>query len=146
MWNDYKPYYQWLHYISHFITQDEDYVKNCPENTYIFSLNNSCLESCSHNYEIYKNECIFTSFDENTTISEFKNQVRNNITLYVNSSEVIIRRNFKAIVMTDDKMDLKETIKKGLSGVDLGNCINDLKDYYNISIEENYNIKYGIRK
>ena len=38
-----------------FITPDEDCVSTCPNGTYQYSFNNSCLYSCPNNYEINKN-------------------------------------------------------------------------------------------
>ena len=132
--NNSKPYYQWLHYNCPLTTQNGDCVSTCPDETYLFSLNNSCLESCPHNYEVINNECIFKSFDENTTIDEFKNQVRfSNISSFANFTEVIMGSNFIATFMQSDDMDPKEQIKKGISAIDLGNCTNILKEYYNIS-------------
>ena len=138
-----KPYYNWLHYNCPLTTQDGKCVSTCPDETYLFSLNNSCLESCPHNYKIINNECkFFNSFDENTTISEFKNRVVSNITSYVNSSKVIIGVNFKAIILQSNDMEPKELLEKNLSGFDLGICSDVLKEYYNISKDENLIVLY----
>ena len=130
------PYYQWLHYNCSLTAPNGECVSACSNETYLFSLNNSCLESCPHNYEEYNNECIFKSFDENTTIDEFKNQVSSNISSFGNFSEVITGKNFIATIILNDDMDPKEQLKKGISAIDLGNCINILKEYYNISKNE----------
>ena len=73
------------------------------------------------------------------TVTEFKNVIRNEITSFVNTNEtkVINGTNFKAVVLTSDKMNPEEQLKKGISAVDLGNCTQQIKDHYNISKEEN---------
>ena len=119
-----------------FMTPGGDCVYNCPNRTYKFFLNNSCLDACPHNYEINNNECIFKSFDEETTVDEFKNQIKNDIVSHVNSSKIINGSNFLAVVSTSDKIDPEEQLIKGISAVDLGNCTNVIKEHYNISKEE----------
>ena len=49
-----------------YITPEGYCVLTCPNGTYHFSLNNSCLYSCPHNYEIENNKCIFKSFVQDT--------------------------------------------------------------------------------
>ena len=120
-----------------FITPDKNCVSACPNGTYIFSLNNSCLEQCPSNYKINMNkECIFTDCNEDTTKEQFKTQIINNISSYVNSSKVYNGSNFISAISTTDNMNVKEQIKNGISAVDLGNCTQIIKDYYNISNEE----------
>ena len=114
------PYYQWLHYNCSLTAPNGECVSACSNETYLFSLNNSCLESCPHNYEEYNNECIFKSFDENTTIDEFKNQVSSNISSFGNFSDFITGKNFIATIILNDDMDPKEQLKKGISAIDLG--------------------------
>ena len=119
-----------------FITPNGECVFNCPIDTYKFSLNNSCLESCPHNYEINNNECIFKSFSQDITLDEFKNQISNDIVSYINSSKVINGSNFLAVVLTSEQISTEEQLNNGISAVDLGNCTNVIKDYYNISKED----------
>ena len=122
---------------STFMSQNGDCVSTCPNGTYLFSLNNSCLESCPHNYVISNKKCIFKSFDKNTTVNEFKNQIKNNIFSYVNSTNIINGSNFQAVVLSSDDIDPEKQLKNGMSSFDLGNCTNVLKEYYNISKENN---------
>ena len=114
------------------INQDGD----CSNGEYYFSLNNSCLKTCPHNYEINNNKCIFKSFEQDTTFDEFKNQIKNNINSYFNSSEIINGTNFLAVFLTSDIIKPEEQLNKGISAIDLGNCTETLKEYYNISNEE----------
>ena len=77
-------------------------------------------------------------FDEHeATLSDFKNEIKNNITSYINSTKVINGSNFMAIIISSDDINPEEQIKNGISPVDLGNCIDELKKYYNISDNEN---------
>ena len=120
-----------------FITPEGDCVTTCPNGTYQFSLNNSCLKSCPNNYKINNYKCIIKSFDKFTKIDEFKNQIRNDITSYVNSSKVINGSNFLAIVLSSDNINPEEQLKNGISAFNLGNCTNVLKEHYDIKKEEN---------
>ena len=119
-----------------FYTPEGDCVYDCLNGTYKFFWNNSCLETCPHNYEINNNECTFKSFDEETSIDEFKNQIKDDIVSHVNSSKIINGSNFLAVISTSDKIDPEEQLSKGISAVVLGNCTNVIKEHYNISKEE----------
>ena len=123
--------------INTFITLEGDCVLNCPNGTYQFSLNNSCLELCPDNYIISDNQCMLKSLDKDKTVDEFKNQILNDITSYINSTQVINGSNFLAVVLSSDDINPEEQLKKGISAFDLGNCTNEIKEYYNISKEEN---------
>ena len=71
-----KPYYQWLHYNdcsdSTFIFTNEICVSACPNGTYEFSLNRTCLTNCPQYYIVNNNKCVIKSFDINSTLDEFK--------------------------------------------------------------------------
>ena len=118
-----------------YLTLAGECVEVCPKGTYQYTYNNSCLESCPYNYEINKeeNKCIIKSFTQTITSYEFKYQIMNDITSFVNSSVVINGSDFKALILTSNDMDPTEQIKKGISAIDLGNCTQIIKDYYNIS-------------
>ena len=121
-----------------YLTSIGDCVTGCPNNTYKFTINHACLESCPNNYEINKeqNECILTPIGQNTSSSEFKSQISNNITAFVNSSKVYNGSDFIAVILTTDDLDPKEQLKKGISAIDLGNCTQTIKEHYNISDDE----------
>ena len=121
-----------------YITPEGYCVLTCPNGTYHFSLNNSCLYSCPHNYEIENNKCLFKNFDLETSAEEFKTLIRNDIISYVNSSKVINGSNFIAVISTSDKINPEDQLKNGISAVDLGNCSNVIKEYYNMSNEESF--------
>ena len=136
-----RPYYQWLHFedLDNTISTTNEIISSkCPSGSVLFTLNNSCIKSCPHNFEITnENECIFKSFESDTTIDEFKNQISNNISFYINSSKVIICSNFLAIISTSEQMNFEWQLKNGISAIDLGKCTDNLKDYYRIPKEEN---------
>ena len=120
-----------------FIVQDEDRVSISSDGTYLFPLNNSFFKSYTNNTEFSKNKYIIT-FDNNISIFEFKNKIRNeNIISFVNSSRVINGSDFLAIVLSSHNINPEIQIKNGISAIDLGNCTYVLKEYYNISKEEN---------
>ena len=122
-----------------YLAQNGDCVSDCPNNTYKFEQNKTCLEYCPSNYEINQehNEC--KEKIEQITQSELKSQIINNISSLintVNSSKMINGSDFIALIMPSD-MNPKEQLKNGISAIDLGNCTDVLKDYYNISKDEN---------
>ena len=84
--------------------------------------------TCKENKIKYKNNCY--------GVDEYKNLIIKDFSLYVNSSKVINNSNFMAIILSSDNMNPEEQLKNGISAIDLGNCTNVLKDYYNISKEE----------
>ena len=124
---------------NYFLTLSDDCVLTCPNDTYEFYPNRTCLEDCPQNYEKNKNEkkCVKKTIEQ-TSSSEFKTQIKNNITAFLNlnSSEVINGSDFIALILTSDDVDPKEQLKKGISAIDLGNCTEVLKEYYNIPKEE----------
>ena len=71
------------------------------------------------------------------TLEEFKNKLRNDIISYINPNKIINGINFLAMILTSENINPKDQIKKGISGIDLGNCINTLKDIYKIPKDEN---------
>jgi hypothetical protein len=120
-----------------FITPEGDCVLTCPNGTYQYSLNNSCLYSCPKDYVINNNECVIKLINNEITIEEFKNQISNNISSYVNSTKIINGSNFLAVVLSSDDINPEQQIKNGISAFDLGNCTNVLKEHYDIPENEN---------
>ena len=121
-----------------YLTLDGDCVINCPNGSYHFSFNHTCLESCPYNYEINieQNKCIIKFFVQTTSSYEFKSQIIENIASYMNTSSLINGSDFLAIFLNTDNMEPKEQIKKGISAIDLGECTQIIKEYYNISNNE----------
>ena len=100
-------------------------------------------------YEIFNKNYLFNKSicegdnkeinDNNQTISmsEFKNLISKNISSFINSSSVIKGKNFKAVILSSDDMNITNQLKNGMSAVDLGDCTEVLKNHYNIPKEEN---------
>ena len=61
----------------------------------------------------------------------------NDIISHSSLCKVINTSNFIISVVSSDKIEPEEQIKKGISAVDLGNCTSVIKEHYNIPIEEN---------
>ena len=105
---------------------------SCYSNTFLFQLNNSCIKSCPSNYEINKEENKCIKNIEKSSLTEFKNQIMNNITSFANSSNVINGSDFIAVIFSIGNMNPKEQLKNGISAIDLGNCSNTIKEHYKI--------------
>ena len=121
-----------------YLTLEGDCVTNCPSTFYQYSFNHTCLQSCPINYEVNleQNKCIIKTFDQTTSSEEFKSQITENITTFMNNSALINGSDFIAVILTSNNMDPKEQIKKGISAIDLGECTQMIKDHYNISENE----------
>ena len=157
-------------------SSEENYLYNktclsiCPEQTFPFKNENNqkiclnCYENCKtcngsgNSTEMFCTSCFNSYLKEGNNCykkkineissTEFKDQILNDITSHVNSSKVFNGSNFLAVVLSSDEMDPKEQLKKGISAIDLGNCTNVLKEYYNIPKNEsliilNMEIKEG---
>ena len=79
----------------------------------------------------------FGKLDKEKDINKLKSLILSNITSYVSSYKIFNMSNFIVSVVSSNKIDPEEQIKKGISAYDLGNCTNIIKEYYNISNEEN---------
>ena len=121
----------------HFISPDGNCVLSCPNRTFQFFLNYSCLYFCPSNYDISNNKCILKYLDLDITLTEFKKEISEDIISYVNSSKVFNGTNFLAAVLSTDDMNPIEQLNNGISAIDLTNCTNIIKEYYNIPKNEN---------
>ena len=70
------------------------------------------------------------------TREEFKYEIVRNIEKYINFNKIIIWSDFTAIVSYSDDINPKEEIDIGKSSIDLGNCTQIIKNYYNMSKDE----------
>ena len=75
------------------------------------------------------------TYIEPISLEEFKSSL--NITILLNSSEIINGSNFIAVILSSNDLNPKEQLKKGISTIDLGNCSKIIKNHYNISENEN---------
>ena len=109
----------------------------CPNNTVKYNVNYTCLDSCPDNYQVNnkENKCELKSFEQ-ASLFQFKSQVMDNISQYMNSSSLINGSDFLGVILSSHNMDPKDQLKLGISAIDLGNCTEVIKEYYNISNEE----------
>ena len=119
-----------------FTTLDGDCVLTCPNSTYINILNNICIENCPDDSIIYKDMCIPKIKEKEILLSDFKNKILSNINSYTDSIQVINGSTFIGLALSSNNMDLDEQLKNGISAIDLGNCTEIIKEYYNISKNE----------
>ena len=96
------------------------------------------------NYTINFNISIEETYSQMCQISIiYKNSSKNNIELIADfissdsSSSVISNSEKIQVISTSDKMSIEEQLKTGVSPADLGYCTKSLKEFYNISEEEN---------
>ena len=85
-------------------------------------------------YESGNNICI----EKKISLDEFKDSILKNLSSYVNSTNVINGSDFMAIILSSDNMNPQEQLKKGISAIDLGDCNQVIKEYYNISNEDDF--------
>ena len=115
-------------------------VDSCSISTFIYEYSGKCYSECPYG-TIENNFICYDSLElgkcGDIKPTDFKNQVKEKITSYTNSSFIINGSNFKAAVISSDKLNPEEQIKNGISAFDLGNCTNILKEYYEIPYEEN---------
>ena len=82
------------------------------------------------------NKFIINSFNQNTSLLEFKSIIKTNITTFVNSSKLINGSDFIAIISNSDEINPSTQLEKGISAIDLGNCTKEMKIHYNIPEDE----------
>ena len=111
--------------------------------------NGRCLAQCPKETSPSKNSngnFICEKYNSNTnhnSDNENKISTENNIELIFDfissnsSSSIISNSEIIQVISTSDKMSIEEQLKTGVSPVDLGECTNSIKEYYNISKEEN---------
>ena len=88
---------------------------------------------------ISTNQIIVESFKKDEYEDIIKNKIElifdfissNSSSLVINNTEVI------QVILTSDKISIEEQLRAGISPVDLGDCPEDIKEFYNISKEEN---------
>ena len=120
-----------------FMTSKRECVKECPNGTYQYDLNNTCLESCPIYYEQNEeqNKCVKISYDK-ISHTEFKDLFLNDMNKFLNSSALINGSDFLVVVLSSDDINLQEQINHEISSFDFGSCTEEIKEYYNISKNE----------
>ena len=101
---------------------------NCPSKN---NEGNFICEKCdtnNNNNKLDNNDKISTENNKELIFDFISSNSSSSIT---SNSELI------QVISTSDKMSIEEQLKTGVSPVDLGNCTNIIKEFYNISKEEN---------
>ena len=120
------------------------------DNNLKYLYNGQCLSQCPNgNCPSKNNEGNFicekcdTNNNNNKLDNNDKISTENNKELIFDfissnsSSSVTSNSEQIQVISTSDKMSIEEQLKTGVSPVDLGNCTNIIKEFYNISKEEN---------
>ena len=128
-------------------------LNNQQDNILYFNLNN---DNTMNNFTIIYNISIETNYssvctidiiilpsysncpnniNENITKTEFKENLLNNI-LCIDSSSIINGFDFIALILSLDKNNSQGEINKD-SGIDLDNCVTELKNHYNLTDDQN---------
>ena len=91
------------------------------------------------NYSIISNNgvCSFGTNNKEESLSKLREIIKQNDTQIINSCIYFNESNFFISVISSDKINPEEQVKKGISSFDMGNCTNVMKEYYNISNGEN---------
>ena len=114
-------------------------VDSCSYTSFLYEFSGKCYTECpfgtvEKNFKCY--DCIEKGNCDEISVNDFKNQMREKITSYMNKSNIIKGSNFLAAV-SSDKINPEDQIKNGISAFNLGNCTNVLKEYYKIPENEN---------
>ena len=130
----------WRKYQKKIVPDSDICVNNCLNTSYPYEYLGRCYERCPNrtipvNYICY--DCSKLGKCPDITPTEFKNQIKEKISDYINSSKVINGSNFLASIISSDEINPEEQLKNGISAFDLGNCTNVLKEHYRIPNEEN---------
>jgi len=120
-------------------TINPSYESVFPENTTKITSYHIISSLYQNNFiiDIAQNKCIIRPINQTLSSFELKSQLSNNMLEYLNLSCLIDGPDFLALVLySNDMDDPKKQINKGISAVNLGNCEQVLKEYYNISQNE----------
>ena len=121
-----------------FLTKDFNCLPSCLNGTYEFIPNVTCVDTCPENYVINeeRTRCVFSTFSGIDSSTGLKDIIFTNISSFVDKDTVINGSNFKAQIIAASDIDPVEQIKNGISGLDLGDCIDILKAHYEIPDNE----------
>ena len=111
---------------------------------FIYNEAGRCLKDEERHPHTYldSNDNTFKLSYESCALCYKEGNISNNNCIYClkgalfHSYELINGSDFTAMVLSSDDMNPKEQIKKGISAIDLGNCTEQIKEYYNISKNE----------
>ena len=121
-----------------FLTKQFDCLPSCLNGTYEYIPNVTCVDTCPQNYEINpeRTRCVFSEFIGATSPDQFTETISTNISQFIDPETVINGTTFIAQIISSSDVDPVEQIKNGISGLDFGECIEVLKEKYNIPPNE----------
>ena len=130
----------WKYYQKKIVSELNMCVNSCTSTLYRFEFLGKCYIDCpfgtfSNNFLCY--DCLESGKCKEITADDFKNQIIEQITLYLNSPNIINGSNFLAEILSSENINSEEDLQKGISSFDLGNCTNVLKKHYEIPEDEN---------
>ena len=121
-----------------YLTMAGDCLDKCPNGSYSYSFERSCLTDCPNNYKKDESlrKCVITTFEQNTPLEEFKSQITENITRFSNYTSLINGSDFTAIILTSSEEKPERQLEKGISAIDLSNCTQIIKEENDVPIND----------
>ena len=99
------------------------------------SIEDAYYDICSIELKIKNNDelnkCLLNNLDKDLK-EEFIDEIINDVLSHIESPDIINCSDFMAIVFDINYENPKEQLNNGISAIDLGNCTNKIKEFYNI--------------
>ena len=111
-------------YIFHFVYNDKGKCLSDDEKP-----SHAYLDLNDNTYKLSSESCASCYKKADTSNNNCIGCLRESLT---HSYEIINGSDFISMVLSSDNMDPKEQLKKGISAIDLGECTEQIKEYYNI--------------
>ena len=124
---------------SYLLIETNECLKNCPINYLTF--NNTCIKNCTNNYYEFNGTCVNKCPNNYYKSNKNKCEESKNIVNDIDSNILLIHEedhetfegdDFKAEIYDSNNVIENDNI----SSLNLGECENKLKEYYNISMDE----------
>ena len=124
---------------SYLLIEKNECLKNCPINYLTF--NNTCIKNCTNNYYEFNGTCVNKCPNNYYKSNKNKCEESKNIANDIDSNILLIHEedhetfegdDFKAEIYDSNNVIENDNI----SSLNLGECENKLKEYYNISMDE----------
>jgi hypothetical protein len=102
---------------------------------YKISIEDAYYDICSIELKIKNkdelNKCLLNNLDKDLK-EEFIDEIINDVLSHIESPDIINCSDFMEIVFDINYENSKEQLNNGISAIDLGNCTNKIKEFYNI--------------
>ena len=102
---------------------------------YKISIEDAYYDICSIELKINNNDelnkCLLNNLDKDLK-EEFIDEIINDVLSHIESPDIINCSDFMEIVFDINYENPKEQLNNGISAIDLGNCTNKIKEFYNI--------------